>query len=259
VACTGARPLALTNCLNFGNPEKPEIMWEFAEATRGLGDAAAALGTPVVSGNVSFYNETSGRAIFPTPTVAVVGLLEDWERHAVAHFGAAGLAIVLLGETREELGGSEWLALRRGLEAGHPPVVDLEHERRLATLLHDAVARGLVRTAHDVSDGGLAVALAEATFTGPAVIGAHVVLTDALRPDVQLFGESTGRVIAATGEPQALLALAGEGGVPARLVGETGGERLVIGASDGEPWIDAPAAELRTCWEQAIPRRLEGS
>ncbi len=135
VACTGARPLALSNCLNFGNPEKPEIMWEFAEATRGLGDAAAALGTPVVSGNVSFYNETSGRAIHPTPTITMVGLLEGWGPHAVSHFRAEGLAIVLLGENREELGGSEWMALRRGLEAGHPPVVDLEHERRLASLM----------------------------------------------------------------------------------------------------------------------------
>ena len=115
VACSGARPLALTNCLNFGNPEKPEIMWEFAEATRGLGDAARELGIPVVSGNVSFYNETSGKAIYPTPTIAVVGLLEDWERFAVSYFTDPGMAIVLLGESREELAGSEWLALRRGL------------------------------------------------------------------------------------------------------------------------------------------------
>ena len=121
VACTGARPLATTNCLNFGNPEKPEIMWEFAEAVRGLGDACEALGVPVISGNVSFYNETSGRGIFPTPTIGMVGLLSDWRRHAVSHFPDEGLAVVLLGENREELGGSAWLALRRGLEAGHPP------------------------------------------------------------------------------------------------------------------------------------------
>ena len=166
VACTGARPLALTNCLNFGNPEKPEIMWEFAEATRGLADAASALGTPVVSGNVSFYNETSGRAIHPTPTIAMVGLLEPWERHATSHFSAPGRAILLLGRTREELGGSEWLALRRGLEAGHPPAVDLDHERRLAGLLQAAVAGGLVASAHDVARGGLAVALAQCAIAG---------------------------------------------------------------------------------------------
>ena len=229
VACCGARPLALTNCLNFGSPERPEIMWEFAEATRGLGDAAKALGTPVVSGNVSFYNETSGNAIFPTPTIAVVGLLDDWERHAVSHFPAAGLAVVLLGESREEFGGSEWLALRRGLERGRPPSVDLEHERRLAELLRTAVARSVLVSAHDVSDGGLAVALAECTLTGPERIGARIALGDSIRPDALLFGESTGRVIAASATPDALLGLAAEHGVPARAIGETGGDRLVVG------------------------------
>jgi phosphoribosylformylglycinamidine synthase len=256
VACTGAKPLALTNCLNFGNPEKPEIMWEFAEATRGLADAARALGTPVVSGNVSFYNETSGRAIYPTPTIAMVGLLEDWERHAVSHFPEAGLALLLLGETREELGGSEWLLLRRGLEAGHPPSVDLEHEGRLHGLLGAGVACGWIRSAHDVSDGGLAVALAECAVAGPKQIGAQVVLGDTLRPDALLFGESTGRVIAATREPEALLSLAGEHGIVARSIGETGGERLVIRTERGEPWIDAELERLHSLWAQALPRRL---
>jgi phosphoribosylformylglycinamidine synthase len=256
VACCGARPLALTNCLNFGNPERPEIMWEFAEATRGLGDAAEALGTPVVSGNVSFYNETSGTAIFPTPTVAVVGLLDDWEKHAVSHFPAAGLAVVLLGENREELGGSEWLALRRGMERGRPPSVDLEHERRLAELLRAAVAQGLLSSAHDVSDGGLAVALAECSFTGPERVGARIALGDSIRPDALLFGESTGRVIAASAAPDALLELAAEHGVPARAVGETGGERLVVGAPGGEPWLDLAVDDLHERWAGAIPRRL---
>ncbi len=261
VACVGARPLALTNCLNFGNPEKPEIMWEFAEATRGLAEAAESLGTPVVSGNVSFYNETSGRAIFPTPTIGMVGLLEDWERRAVSHFTEAGLAVVLLGEAREELGGSEWLRVRRGLEAGRPPRVDLAHERRLHALLERAVAGGLVRTAHDVADGGLAVALAECGITGPGshAVGASVELADALRPDALLFGESTGRVVTATADPEALLALAAECGVPAARVGETGGERLVIRSAGGETWIDAPLERLRHVWRRAIPRRLESA
>jgi len=256
VACTGARPLALTNCLNFGNPEKPEIMWEFAEATRGLGDAARALGTPVVSGNVSLYNETSGRAIFPTPTIAVVGVLEDWSRHATAAFAESGRAIVLLGENREELGGSEWLALRRGLERGAPPEVDLEHERRLADLLVAGVACAAVETAHDVADGGLAVALAECCFTGPAPVGARVELSDSLRPDALLFGENTGRVVASTPDPEALLALAAEHDVRARRIGETGGASLRIGAPGASPWIDEPVASLRIIWERAIPRRL---
>jgi len=256
VACTGARPLALTNCLNFGNPEKPEIMWEFAEATRGMGDAARALHTPVISGNVSFYNETSGRAIYPTPTIAIVGLLEDWTRHAVSHFPEAGLAVVLLGENREELGGSEWLKLRHGLEAGHPPAVDLEAEARLLELLPDAVSRGLARSAHDVSDGGLAVALAECCFTGPTPIGVSVTLVDAIRPDALLFGESTGRVLVGTSDPAALLALAAEHAVPARRIGETGGERLRIGPAGDESWIDAEVETLRRIHHDAIPRRL---
>jgi phosphoribosylformylglycinamidine synthase len=257
VACTGARPLALSNCLNFGNPEKPEIMWEFAEATSGMAEASIALQTPVVSGNVSFYNETSGRAIFPTPTIAVVGLLDHWDRHAVSHFMEAGLSIVLFGESREELGGSEWLAQRRGIEAGLPPAVDLDHERRLHGLLADGVARSWIRSAHDVGSGGLAVALAESTFTGPEIVGATVRLRSSIRPDALLFGESTGRVIATTSDAGALLELAQQHGVPAEQVGETGGDRLRVGPERGEPWLDAPVANLRECWSRAIPRRLE--
>ncbi len=263
VACVGARPLALTNCLNFGNPEKPEIMWEFAEATRGLAEAAQSLGTPVVSGNVSFYNETSGRAIFPTPTIGMVGLLESWERRAVSHFTEAGLAVVLLGEIRDELGGSEWLRVRRGLERGLPPRVDLAHEKRLHGLLEQGVAGGLVKTAHDVSDGGLAVALAECGFSGPARVGASVTLGEAeaegeaLRPEALLFGESTGRVVAATSDPEGLLALARAGGVPAARIGETGGDRLEIRSASGEVWIDATVQGLEEIWRRAIPRRLE--
>ena len=259
VACTGARPLALTNCLNFGNPEKPEIMWEFAEATRGLADAARALGTPVVSGNVSFYNETSGRAIHPTPTIAVVGLLEPWERHAKTHFSLPGRAIVLLGLTREELGGSEWLALRRGLEVGHPPVVDLAHERRLAGLLHAAIAAGLVESAHDVSRGGLAVALARCAMGGPTRMGADVTFSDSIRPDAVLFGESTGRVIVTSARVEELLAQARAARVPAARIGSTGGARLRIGPPEGSVWIDASLAELYEIWSRALPRRLEAA
>jgi phosphoribosylformylglycinamidine synthase len=258
VACTGARPIGLTNCLNFGNPEKPEIMWEFAEATRGLSDAARALGTPVVSGNVSFYNETSGRAIYPTPTVAVVGILDDWRRHAVSHFPQAGLAVLLLGETRECVAGSAWLALRRGLEAGRPPAVDLAHEKRLLALLADGVAGGLVASAHDVSEGGLAVALAECCFTGPQPVGAELTLPDAgLRPDALLFGESPGRVVVASADPDGLTALAARHGVPIHRIGRTGGARLSVRSGAGAPWIDAPVADLHACWSRAIPRRLD--
>jgi phosphoribosylformylglycinamidine synthase len=257
VACTGARPLALTNCLNFGSPEKPEIMWEFAESVRGLGEAARALGTPVISGNVSFYNETRGQAIFPTPTIAVVGLLDDAERHAVSHWTTPGLAIVLLGETREELGGSEWLAQRRHLEVGPPPTVDLAHEQRLHRLLAAGVAAGEIRTAHDVADGGLAVALAECCFSGPEQIGARVTLDRTLRLEALLFGESTGRVLVASADADALLARAAEAGVPARRIGETGGDRLQIGSRGGTLWIDGGIDRLAALWARGIPRRLE--
>jgi phosphoribosylformylglycinamidine synthase len=259
VACTGARPLALTNCLNFGNPEKPEIMWQLREAIAGLGEAAEALGTPVISGNVSLYNETQGVPIFPTPTVAVVGLLEPWERHAVSHFREEGHAIVLLGESRPELGGSAWLALRRGLEAGLPPRVDLDHERRLHRLLARLVGEGAVVTAHDAAEGGLAVALAECCFGGPLDVGAEVTLPAGLRPDASLFGESAGRVILAAPDAGPLLAAAREEGVPARVLGRTGGERLRIGAEGAPAWIDLPVARLRGVFERALPRRLEAA
>jgi phosphoribosylformylglycinamidine synthase len=259
VACTGARPLALTNCLNFGNPEKPEIMWQFAQATRGLAAAARALGTPVVSGNVSFYNETAGRPIHPTPTVAAVGLLEPWERFAVSHFPEGELAIFLLGETREELGGSEWLAVRRGVEAGLPPRVDLAHEARLHALLREGIAAGTVVTAHDVSSGGLAVTLAECGFTGPRGlrVGCEVTLDGSLRLDALLFGESTGRVVVASREPEVLLGLARAQGVPAAQIGTTGGSILRIRPRGGAPWIDAPLGRLESIWARALPRRLE--
>jgi phosphoribosylformylglycinamidine synthase len=261
VACTGARPLATTNCLNFGNPEKPEIMWEFAEAVRGLGDAAESLGVPVISGNVSFYNETLGTAIYPTPTIAIVGLLEEWGRHAVAHFPGEGLDVVLLGETREELGGSEWLSLRRGLEAGLPPRVDLAHEKRLHGLLAAGVASGAIASAHDVSDGGLAVALAECCFVGgEANVGVDVTLQERLRPDAVLFGETTGRVVISTSDADALLALAAEHEVPAARIGTTGGTALRIrSAQTEETWIERPVEALEAVWKRALPRRLEGS
>jgi phosphoribosylformylglycinamidine synthase len=261
VACTGARPLALTNCLNFGNPEKPEIMWQFVEAVRGLADAARALGTPVVSGNVSFYNETDGRSIHPTPVVGMVGLLEPWSRFAVAHFREEGRPVVLLGETREELAASAWLALRRGLEAGAPPAVDLEAEAALQRLLARAVAAGWIETAHDVSTGGLAVALAECCFTdsGGTRVGAQLEFGDPIRPDALLFGESSGRVVAAGASTDELLAAAAEEGVPARRIGTTGGDRLRIARAGGPTWIDVPVARLRELWARAIPRRLEAA
>jgi phosphoribosylformylglycinamidine synthase len=184
-------------------------------------------------------------------------VLEDWERHAVAHFTGPGLAVVLLGENREALAGSEWLWLRRGLEAGLPPAVDLAHERRLHELLAMLVPAGLAPTAHDVSDGGLAVALCEACFGDPSGGGVRVELVDTIRTDALLFGEAPGRVLVATASPEEVLRMAREAGVPARAIGRTGGERVVIGPPGGPPWIDTVVASLQSIWAQAIPRRME--
>ena len=255
VAVTGARPLAVTNCLNFASPERPEAMWEFAEAVRGIGDACRALGTPVVSGNVSFYNETlrdGPQAIPPTPTIGMLGLLEDISRAVPAAFASAGDAIVLLGETFEELGGSEYLALRHGLERGRPPALDLECERRLQELLVTAAARGLLRSAHDVSEGGLAVALAECALRSGLGLEARLPALS-IRPEALLFGESASRAVLSCAQEQLqeLLGLAREQGVPALTLGRIGGERIRI-----EPGVDVTLAETHDVWSRTLPEAL---
>jgi phosphoribosylformylglycinamidine synthase len=253
VAVTGARPLAITNCLNFGSPERPEIMWQFAEAVRGMGEACRALGTPVVSGNVSFYNETAGEgAILPTPTIGMLGLLEDVERAVPAEFQGAGDAIVLLGETREELGATEYLAVRRGLERGAPPALDLELERRLHELLAEAASRGLLRSAHDAAEGGLAVALAECAIRSGS--GLEVALPDpGIRIEALLFGETASRVVASCrpADRDALIELAREHRVPAAPIGTTGGERVQI-----EPGVDVALREAQDVWSRTLPEVL---
>ena len=253
VAVTGARPLAVTNCLNFGNPERPESMWEFVESVRGLAEACRALGTPVVSGNVSFYNETLGEgAIPPTPTIGMVGLLRDVSRHVRAGFAGCGDAILVLGETREELGGSEYLAVIHGLERGSPPHLDLRHEAALHALLVAAAEAGLLRSAHDAAEGGLAIALSECALTSG--IGLEVRLSpQELRPDALLFGESASRVVVTVRERdrEALLSLARERGVPIAEAGRTGGTRIRI-----EPGIDIALADAHDHWSRTLPEAL---
>jgi phosphoribosylformylglycinamidine synthase len=255
VVCAGAVPLGVTDCLNFGNPEKPAIMWQFAEAVRGIRDACLALGVPVVSGNVSFYNETEGRAIPPTPTIAMVGLLDDIERHTTQWFKSEGDAIVLLGRTREELGGSEYLALARAMVRGAPPWIDLEVEKQVQRVCLAAINEGLARSAHDVGEGGLAVALAECCMSGPgAGCGAVIELEGAIRPDALLFGESQSRIILSVRRRHLprLRELAADADVPLGVLGEVRGRRLVI-----HPLIDVDCEEMRRTWTSALPRRLE--
>ena len=267
VACTGARPLAVTNCLNFGNPEKPEIMWEFKEATRGLSEASRAFGTPVISGNVSFYNETSGTPIFPTPTVGMVGVLDDWERHAVSYFPAPNLDVFLVGPEVGDIAGSEWLALRRGIESGAPPSVDFPQEARLHGLLAEGVRDGWIQSAHDISDGGLAVALAECCFGARdrEALGVEIEAPGSASDSVEavLFGEAAGRVVLATSNPDALTAAASDAGLDCRRVGRTGGDRLTVRSPSSHTptsptlWLDVEVSHLEQIWRRAIPRRLE--
>jgi phosphoribosylformylglycinamidine synthase II len=254
VVCAGAEPLGITDCLNFGNPEKPAIMWQFAEAVRGIRDACVSLGVPVVSGNVSFYNETEGHAIPPTPTIAMVGLLEHVDHHTTQWFKGEGDVIVLLGRTREELGASEYLALAHGLLRGAPPWIDLEVEKQVQRVCLNAIAEGLVRSAHDVGEGGLAVALAECCISGPGPgLGAVIELEGAIRPDALLFGESQSRIMLSLRRRHLgrVRELAAAADVPCAVLGEVRGRRLVV-----SPLIDVSVEEMQQAWTTALPRRM---
>ena len=258
VAAAGARPLAVTDCLNFGSPEDPEVMWQFAEAVRGLAEGCRALGVPVTGGNVSFYNSTGEAAIHPTPVVGVLGVIDDVRRRTPSGWRDAGLRVVLLGSTGEELGGSEWAWAEHGHLGGLPPRVDLAAERALAEVLVTAAAGGLLAAAHDLSDGGLAQALVECCLrhgTGATVSLDGVCRRDGLDPFVALFSESAARALVAV-EPRALPGLAGiaaEHGVPALDLGATGGTELVVSGLLG-----VGLAELRRAHEAPLPAAFGG-
>ncbi len=253
VACTGARPLAITNCMNFGNPERPEVMWQFAESIRGMADACRAFDTPVTGGNVSFYNGSGDSAIWPTPVIGMLGLLHDYRLAVGPAFGEGGAAVYVLGETLPELGGSEFAEVVLGTIAGRVPVIDLERERQLHLLLREAAAADLLASAHDCSDGGLAVALAESAIGGGA--GFAVGLPGDLPPHVALFSESASRAVVSVDPARAveLEDLAGMLGVPLGRLGETGGPRIVV---DGV--LDLALDEATAAYEEAIPKLLAG-
>jgi phosphoribosylformylglycinamidine synthase len=258
VACAGGLPIGATNCLNFGNPERPEIMWQFVEAVEGLGAACRALDIPITGGNVSLYNETDGQAIYPTPIIGVVGLIED-AAHAVARaFKKPDDVIVLLGEGFGELGGSEYLKSIHGVVAGQPPKIDLGKERALVTLLTRAAAAGLVQSAHDCSDGGVAVTLAECTFD-TAAIGCRVDIAASTSAAAALFGESASRAVVSIspGDIEAFLPLAAELGVPAAVIGRTGGARITIAVA-GTVEIDCLVTEAEQIWSSALGQYFAG-
>ncbi len=261
VACAGGRPLAATNCLNFGNPERPAIMWQLAQAIEGIGEACRALDTPITGGNVSLYNETDGRAIYPTPVIGIVGVLEHADRVVTRRFQAAGDVIVLLGEGRGELGGSEYLKTVHGLVRGVPPALDLGAERALQALLVELAADRLMRSAHDCSDGGLAVTLAECCFDTDG-IGADVSIdrlavarTESVNRAAALFGESASRVVVSA-SPEAVSEVvrrASAAGVPSRIIGRTGGRSLRI-AVGGDVAVDITLADAERAWSDAVQR-----
>jgi phosphoribosylformylglycinamidine synthase subunit PurL len=246
VAMTGARPVAVTNCLNFGSPEDPAVMWQLAEAVRGLADGCKTLGIPVTGGNVSLYNQTGATPIHPTPVIGVLGVHDDVHKRVAAGFAADGAEVVLLGTTRDEFGGSAWAGVIHQHLGGRPPAADLEAEQRLARLTAVAAAEGVLASAHDISDGGLGIALAEACMHGGR--GCAVALPG--DPFASLFSESSARaVISVTpGREADFAALAESHGVPATTLGRTGGDALTV-----EDAFTIPVTELTEAWTAALP------
>jgi len=264
LVCSGAEPIGLTDCLNFGNPERPDIMWQFVLAIEGLKDACEHFNIPIVSGNVSFYNETNGLSIYPTPMLGMVGLIDEADRAMTQWFRDEGDAIVLLGKTREDLGGSEYLKVLQHREQGSPPFLSLDIEKALQDFALKVIHEGLVQSAHDCSDGGLAVALAECCVSGPrAAQGAVVKLgLGSLRRDALLFGESQSRIILSTRPTavESILSRAAEAGVPAAQIGTVGGGRLVVEVEPGKVGdgcrINLPIRQVSDCWVHAIEEQL---
>jgi phosphoribosylformylglycinamidine synthase len=264
VACAGGLPIGATNCLNFGNPEKPEIMWQLVQAVEGIAEACRALDVPITGGNVSLYNETDGTGIYPTPIIGVVGVIEDASATIGRAFRAAGRDVVLLGAGDGRLDGSEYLNTVHGIVAGEAPALDLNGERALIKLLVEAAGRRLIESAHDCADGGVAVTLAECTFDSGG-IGCVVDLPGATgHPGAwatigTLFGESAGRVIVSAdpAHRDALRKLADETGVPLEVIGTTGGARIQVSV-DGAGAIDCTVAEAEQSWSSSLGKYFEG-
>jgi phosphoribosylformylglycinamidine synthase subunit PurL len=258
LAAAGALPVGATNCLNFGNPEKPETMWQFSSVIDGIRDACEFFGVPITGGNVSFYNETEGEGIFPTPVLGVVGILEDRTKKLSHHFKEKGDLVYLAGATAEELGGSEYLKAVHGRIDGKPPNLDFATEAAVQSLVREAARQELLRSAHDVSDGGLGVAIAESLF-GPLgeTLGARIVVETPRRADAVLFSESQSRILVSvpTEKSTRFERLAEESGVPLSRLGVTGGDELEIRVN-GESAVSRRVTSLRDAWWSAIEKGL---
>jgi phosphoribosylformylglycinamidine synthase subunit PurL len=264
VACAGALPIGATNCLNFGNPQKPEIMWQLVQAIEGIAEACRALEVPITGGNVSLYNETDGTGIYPTPIIGVVGVIEDASAALGRAFRTAGRDVVLLGAADGRLDGSEYLNSVHGIVAGQAPALDLDRERALIKLLVEAAGLRLIESAHDCADGGVAVTLAECTFdTGGIGCTVDVPGSAGHQGDWAtlgtLFGESAGRVIVSAdpAHREALQRLAQEAGVPLQVIGATGGARIQISVG-GAGAIDCSVAEAEQLWSSTLGKYFEG-
>lgn len=254
ISCSGAEPIAITDCLNFGNPEKPETMWQFKQSVAGISDACIKLGTPVTGGNVSFYNETRGEGIYPTPTIGMVGIIDDINFHCTQWWKDEGDVIILIGNDEPVLGGTEYLKQIHNKVLGMPPLLDFDREIAVQRACRTGIARKIIKQAHDVSDGGIAVALAECSVTRPRnLIGAAIIIDDRLRPDVFLFGESASRIIISVDPKDAdtMLAIARGIGAPAKIIGRVGGNKLTINNI-----LSVDVLNLHAKWSEALSKML---
>ena len=257
ISCAGGEPLAVTDCLNFGNPERPEVMGQLKEAIRGLGDACRAFETPVVSGNVSLYNETEGRAIFPTPSIGMVGLIADVSK-ALGMAFSDGDRVALLGVNSDELGGSEFLKIIHGAVAGKPPTLDFAREKAVCAAVRQMADAKLIHGAHDCSEGGVAVALVESLIASGHAHGARITFEDKLRADALLFGEAASRILISfsPADESAVQKVAATAGAPFQLLGDVGGDRLIL-KNGAKMLIDAPIATFKSAHENGFRRILE--
>jgi phosphoribosylformylglycinamidine synthase len=254
LACAGARPIGVTNCLNFGNPEKPEIMWQFKETIQGIAQACRIFDIPITGGNVSFYNDTEGVSIYPTPVLGIVGLVDDISMVTGPGFKDEKEILILLGENKEELGASEYVKTIHEKEKGIPPQIDLKQEKRIQEFCLEIISSGLVESAHDVSEGGLACCLAEASFLSRKNIGLKVDMPDEMRSDALLFGETQSRIVITSKDQnhQKILDLAKDRQIKATAIGKTGGDRIIIN-HNGQKLLDVRVDEALKAWKGAIP------
>lgn len=260
LVCVGAKPVALTDCLNFGNPERPEVMWSFALCVEGMSEACDQFKIPVVSGNVSLYNETRGLGIYPTPIVGVLGLIEGMKSPLTAGFKGPNEVVVLIGETLEELGGSEYLKVLHSQERGYPPILHFEKEKGVQKVVLTAAREGILSSAHDCSEGGLAVTLAESCILSPTSLGAMIALdTGTIRPDAYLFGESQSRILVSVPERSLsrLQALIAEAGVGHSVLGTTGGGSLDIRLEGKEQAIHLSVSEMKEAYSRGLAKYFD--